>query len=53
MSDEKTKAYLFQWKRPEEPKPTKAEVRSNVKVFLIGFFIGNIMMHSEFLAVAS
>ena len=45
-----TKAQIFHWKRPEEPRPKKArQVRPNVKVLLTIFFDCNGVVHYEFL----
>ena len=49
--DIETKAQLSQWKRPEEPRPTKArQVRSNVNALLTVFYDFNCVMHHEFLS---
>ncbi|UYV63862.1 hypothetical protein LAZ67_2005848 [Cordylochernes scorpioides] len=48
--DVKTKAQSSQWKLPHEPRPKKArQVRSNVKVFLTGFYDCRGVVHHEFL----
>ena len=48
--DIQTKAQLYQWKRPEEPRPKKAlQVRSNVMALLTVFFYCNGMVPNEHL----
>ena len=44
-----TKQATSQWKTPNSPKPKKArQVRSSVKIMLIGFFDANGIVHKEF-----
>ena len=48
--DIETKAQSSQWKRPEGTRLKKAcQVRTNVKVLLIVFFVSNGLLHNEFL----
>ena len=47
--DPETKQASSQWKIPNSAKPKKTrQVRSNVKIMLIGFFDANGIVHKEF-----